>query len=89
MHPQGNQSGPTALFLKRASQVCSQLRKFCHSKMYVLTLKPQGGCFPLPFGRLLEDGDGHPLLGCPMAPNLKSMGLPAYAPHCIIGVSKA
>lgn len=40
------------LFLKDASWVCFQLSKFCHSKVFLLTQKPQGEvwrCFSLSF----------------------------------------
>lgn len=40
--PQEKKIGPAALFLKGPSQVCFQLRKSCHSKVFLLTQKPQG-----------------------------------------------
>lgn len=56
--PQEKKVGPAALFLKGASQVCFQLRKFCHSKVFLLTQKPQGeigDVFLCPWGRSSED----------------------------------
>lgn len=50
--PPGKQASSVALFLKDASWVCFQLSKVCHSKVFLLTQKPQGEvwrCFSLSF----------------------------------------
>lgn len=69
--PQKKKVGPTALFLKGPSQVCFQLRKFCHSKVFLLTQKPQGeigDVFLCLWGGegSSEDGVVHPHCSCPM-----------------------
>lgn len=41
------------------------IKKVLPFKDECIDTEATGGCFPLPFGRLLEDGAGHPLLGVP------------------------